>query len=52
MDIEDLLDDETLVRECPCCYGWSIPLGILGNLVWYICNDCGMYFYVELERAK
>lgn len=51
MDIDDLLDDETLVRECPDCEGWSIPIGMLGNLVLYICNDCGMCFNIELENT-
>lgn len=49
-DIEDVLDDETLVRSCPICSGWAMPLGQLGKLIWYICQDCGIQFSVKLEE--
>lgn len=52
MDIDNLLNDESLVRECPACEGWAIPFGILGNLIWYICNDCGMEFNIKSESEK
>jgi hypothetical protein len=43
-DIDEVLDDEELLRACPICDGMSIPLGQLGKLVWYICLDCGIQF--------
>ena len=48
IDIEYILD-ETNIVECPVCGGWSIPLGILGKLLHYICQDCGIEFNTEIK---
>jgi len=46
MTIEELQEqlDCGLVSECPACGGLGSVLGILGNLVWFRCQNCGIDF--------
>lgn len=38
-------------RECPICGGPGIFLGILGNLIWHRCRDCGTEFSVVIRES-
>lgn len=37
---------------CPVCYGEAGVLGVLGNLRYYLCRDCGMQFSKKIKRRK
>lgn len=53
-DYTDYDDDGTLLESaiCPSCQGESAVLGVLGNLLWRRCRDCGIDFSVNTERSK
>lgn len=36
--------------ECQICNGEMHPFGVLGNAQWYICKQCGMMHWVEIEE--
>ena len=36
---------------CPICEGTGEPIGNLGSLAWYRCQNCGMYFNVKEEQT-
>lgn len=38
--------------DCPICCGPAGPLGGLGNLVWFVCRDCGMQFNVPVSEIE
>jgi len=34
------------------CGGIGIPMGTLGNLEWFRCQDCGLDFSRKIKRKK
>jgi hypothetical protein len=39
-------------NECPICRGSGIMLGIIGDLLFYTCRDCGIGFHVAVEFER
>lgn len=37
---------------CPLCEGVGTEMGVLGNLAWYRCQDCGAEFSIKVEGSK
>jgi transcription elongation factor Elf1 len=37
--------------ECPACDGLPVDLGILGNLQWLRCRQCGLQYHVTVSNA-
>lgn len=38
--------------RCPICGGCGVPLGALGNLMWFRCECCGMQFCRTVKARK
>lgn len=38
-------EEDEVTYACPECGGMAMILGVLGNLMWMRCQDCGLEFY-------
>ena len=37
--------EEMTEKACPICDRENPPMGVLGNLIWYRCQDCGAEYH-------
>ena len=41
--------EEMTEKACPMCKRENPPIGVLGNLIWYRCQGCGMEYCAHCE---
>lgn len=52
-DYPDLTEADIILPDaCPACTGPGLPYGIMGNLDWYNCRNCGIDFYIILAADQ
>ncbi len=40
------------VCECPMCQGENEPMGVLGVLLWYRCQYCGLEYNIPVNETE
>lgn len=38
--------------DCGLCGGPGVPLGVLGQLSWFRCRNCGIDFNIRIRRYR